>query len=391
MKTCFVVSDKGLKKTYNKEGKEKTEVSDKIVVRECTSEIAGYIRRLNDIDSRGMSVQEIVNYLTNDYSELSFTDFSSEYISSMIANDREHSALNYRMAVKRLHEYMNKSSILFSDITSNILRGWIDSMMDSPRKRNLYPTCIKTMLGAAILRYNDEDREIIRINRNPFSKVTIPKAKQSEKRSIGIDSIRTFFCSEIPNLHMREAMSRDVCLIMFCLAGINTADLYDLPKDAINDGVLCYKRKKTRDKSLTGSYSEIRIPGMILPLFEKYRGQRRLFCFSERYTTSMDFVSIVGKACKRVCERAGIREKITPYSFRHSWATIALNECGASMDDVAFALNHVSAHKVTSIYIKPDYSRIDRLNSLVIERVFTVEDNPVLLSLSGCVDNMNHP
>jgi site-specific recombinase XerD len=226
------------------------------------------------------------------------------------------------------------------------------------------------MLGAAMLRHNDEDRGIIRISRNPFSKIMIPKAKQSEKRSIGIEAIRTFLCSEIPDLHMREEMSRDVCLMMFCLAGINTADLYDLPTDAINDGVLCYRRKKTREKSLTGSYSEIRIPGMILPLFEKYRGQRRLFCFSERYARPTDFTSMIGKACRRVCEKACIREKITPYSFRHSWATIALNECGASMDDVAFALNHVSAHKITSIYIKPDYSRIDRLNSLVIERVF---------------------
>jgi integrase len=71
-----------------------------------------------------------------------------------------------------------------------------------------------------------------------------------------------------------------------------------------------------------------------------------------------------------VCDKAAIKEKITAYSFRHSWATIALNECEASMDDVAFALNHVSAHRVTSIYIKPDYTRIDRLNEAVIKKVF---------------------
>jgi hypothetical protein len=212
-----------------------------------------------------MSVQEVVNYLTNDCSELSFTQFASNHISNMFSNDRTGSALSYRMAVKRLHEYMGKSNILFSDITANVLRGWIDSMMDSSRKRNLYPICIKAMFGAAMLRYNDEDREIIRIKRNPFSKITIPKAKQPGKRSVEIETIRTFFCLEIPVLHMREEMSRDVCMMMFCLAGINTADLYDLPADAIKDGVLCCRRKKTRDKSLTGSYSEIRIPERIPP------------------------------------------------------------------------------------------------------------------------------
>jgi hypothetical protein len=59
IKTAFVVSDKGLKKTYSKDGKEKIEVSDKLVVRECMNEIAGYVRQLNDIDSRSMSVQDI--------------------------------------------------------------------------------------------------------------------------------------------------------------------------------------------------------------------------------------------------------------------------------------------------------------------------------------------
>jgi integrase len=334
------------------------------------NEIAGYVRRLNDIDSRNMSVQEVIAYLTNEYSELSFTEFANEYIAGMVAHNREHSASNYHTSVRRLHEHMNKGNILFSDITANVLRGWIAGMMDSSRKRNLYPICIKAIFNAAMLKYNDDDKDIIRIKRNPFSKITIPKTKQAEKRSVAIETIRTFFCSDISGLHGREEMARDICRMMFCLAGINAADLYDMSKDALKYGILHYRRKKTRDKSLTGSYTEIKIPEMILSLFEKYKGVERLLCFSERYATPSDFSSVIGKACSRVCDKAGIEERITPYSFRHSWATIALNECGASMDDVAFALNHVSAHRITSIYIKPDYTRIDRLNMNVIGKVF---------------------
>jgi hypothetical protein len=125
IKTTFVVSDKGLKKTYTKTGKEKIEVSDKLVVRKCMNGIAGYVRRLNGIDSRDMTVSEVISYLTNEYKELSFTVFASEYISDMINHNREHPASNYRMAVKRLHEYINRDNIFFSDITTNVLRGWI--------------------------------------------------------------------------------------------------------------------------------------------------------------------------------------------------------------------------------------------------------------------------
>jgi hypothetical protein len=209
------VPEKGLKKTYTKTGKEKIEVSDKLITRECMNEIAGYIRRLNDIDSRGMSVQEVIEYLTGEYaSELSFTGFADD-ISGMISDNRAHSASNYQMAVRRLHEYINKTDILFSDITSNALREWINSMMDSPRKRSLYPNCIKAMYHAAMLRYNDEDRDIIRIRRNLFMKITIPKARQPEKRSIRIETIRTFFNAEIPGLFMREEMARDFIISVY--------------------------------------------------------------------------------------------------------------------------------------------------------------------------------
>lgn len=58
------------------------------------------------------------------------------------------------------------------------------------------------------------------------------------------------------------------------------------------------------------------------------------------------------------------------YNFRHSWATIAQNNCGASTAEVGFALNHSSAHRVTEGYIKKDYSPINLLNEKVIECVF---------------------
>ena len=60
----------------------------------------------------------------------------------------------------------------------------------------------------------------------------------------------------------------------------------------------------------------------------------------------------------------------TFYAARHSFATIARNDCGASMDDVAFCLAHASSHAMTSVYVAPDYKRIDNVVSDVIGFVF---------------------
>ena len=44
--------------------------------------------------------------------------------------------------------------------------------------------------------------------------------------------------------------------MLFCLAGMNAADLYDLKKTSLKkDWTLCYNRKKTRGRSNTRSYN----------------------------------------------------------------------------------------------------------------------------------------
>jgi integrase len=371
IKTHFAVGEKGVKTTYTKSGKGKLVVSDAKVIRECMNDIADYVKRLNDINADSMTVQEIVAFLDNDEKEISFTDFANRFIEGMKSRGRNHSSLNYIMAVKRLHEYTGKRNILFPDLTSKVIGLWIDSMMDSARKRELYPSCIRKIFLDGMVEYNDEDREIFRIKNNPFARVSIPKAKTPEKRNLDVDTVRAFFNISPEVLHGREILALDVCRIVFCMAGINVADLYDLKTESLTGNfILKYRRKKTRDKSLSGSYMEITVPEIIRDLFQKYRGEKSLLCFAERYSSAQDFSSMIAKMCKRICGKAGMEEKISPYSFRHSWATIAINECGASMDDVAFSLNHVSAHRITSIYVKPDYGRVDRLNAAVISRVF---------------------
>jgi hypothetical protein len=62
------------------------------------------------------------------------------------------------------------------------------------------------------------------------------------------------------------------------------------------------------------------------------------------------------------------------YCARHSFGSIARNECRFSKDDVAFALNHIdSTTKITDIYIKPDWRIIDDVQSKVASFLETRE------------------
>jgi integrase len=58
------------------------------------------------------------------------------------------------------------------------------------------------------------------------------------------------------------------------------------------------------------------------------------------------------------------------YSARHSWATIARNDLNIDKWTIHEGLNHVdNATKITDVYIKRDFTRINEANFKVIEYV----------------------
>lgn len=63
-------------------------------------------------------------------------------------------------------------------------------------------------------------------------------------------------------------------------------------------------------------------------------------------------------------------ERYSVYTFRHTWGTVAQNDVRASIDEVAFAMNHAAGHKVTRGYIKIDYSPAWELNEKVVDFIF---------------------
>lgn len=60
---------------------------------------------------------------------------------------------------------------------------------------------------------------------------------------------------------------------------------------------------------------------------------------------------------------------ITTNWARHSWATIARNDCQVSKSDVAMCLGHGS-NTVTDYYIKPDFTLVDAVNRKVLDKIF---------------------
>ena len=94
-----------------------------------------------------------------------------------------------------------------------------------------------------------------------------------------------------------------------------------------------------------------------------------LFDFQDRLSTSDSFYANVNAGISQICKKVSSDFHASLYSFRHSWATISQNGCGASLGDVDFALNH-STYKMARVYTKIDYSPAWELNEKVIDYIF---------------------
>lgn len=353
------------------------DITDPYIIKDVYVQIETYLDRLNRVNTEGWNLERVMNFLKNDRDSISFSDFGREFILKMENEGRGRSAKNYLLALKSMESYFGNQNISFSDITSFFLKDWISSMKNSRQKKNAYPNCVKTMFRAGCDKFNDYDTGEMRIRHDPFRVVKIPPKNIADKKALPVDVLRRFFDVDITSLKPskrgmppRAYIAKDVSLLVFCLVGINTVDLYNLGKGCYKDGKLCYNRMKTKGRRADEAYIEIEVPDLVKPLFLKYQGRGdRLFNFNEIYASDKTFNDCVNRGIKDIVGLGGL-PPVSTYSFRHSWATIAQVVFEAGLDVVGLCLNHASPLRVTAGYVKTDFSIIDRLNIKILRYVF---------------------
>ena len=387
IKTDKVVSKKGV--TASKE------IKDTFVSNFCTTLILDYTTRLNSFDTSRWSVKEVIDFLQTGDSDICFSDYARQHICRLINNGQDRTARNYELALGHMERYFGTTQVMFSQLTSTSMTLWIKSLESTHRAKEMYPVCMRQVFRAAVKEMNDYDNDIIRIKTNPWIKVQIPQSDRTTKRAISAEDCRRFFYAPLPPSKMAEPLpelGHDIAKLVLCLAGMNTIDLYELKKEDYKRGRFCYKRAKTRHSRKDEAYFEMRIEPVILPIIEKYKADDDspyFFNFHSRYTSADSFCANVNNGIKQICKSLGLpKEKwYSVYTFRHTWATIAQNDCGANIAEVGFAMNHSHGHTVTRGYIKLDFTPAWELNAKVIDFVLFSTKK----SKQGMADDIDNP
>lgn len=232
-----------------------------------------------------------------------------------------------------------------------------------------YMGVIQSIFNVALLHFNDYEKGDIIITNDPFKVYTIPAVLEARKRAVDVDIIRKIYNYSPINKRKRTTMfTRDIYILSFLLAGMNAVDMLNC---RMVNGRIEYERQKTKDRRKDNAFISVYIHPLALPIINKYRdpSEKHLFDFYKRYNDVRNMTKGIHRGMRSLCEELGI-DYIQFYSARHSFATIARNECDISKDDISLCLNHSSGKTITDTYIKQDFSRIDKVINKVVDYVF---------------------
>lgn len=277
----------------------------------------------------------------------------------------------YATSLRKLRSFMNGKGLKTNLVNLKFLESYEKYLHEKKvgqRGVNLYMTHLKHVFNLAKAFYNDEEQGFMPIQNNPFSRYKIPNQPSPKRNgSLSKAQIQTLLSS---NPQSKQAqMAKDCFLMSLFLAGINSADLYNVEKMG-RDYLLEYNRTKTKSCRADKALQKIHVPESLRPICDKYRDpyRKKVFNFHRKYLNLKGFNHAINLGLKKLGRDCGI-PGLYYYQARHTFASFAHNDLKYSIEDVAKCLVHAPVMRVTVAYVKEDFSIVDEVNQAVVDYV----------------------
>ncbi len=317
-------------------------------------------------------------FLSKKLNKQSILDFAKYKIDRLKASNKEGYVAAIDGSLRTLRRYMNREAedILFSEIDLIFLKNFAAYCIGRGNKPNTisaYLRPLKTLFREAI------QEEVIPSELNPFPKFKMPRAKNTKKRSLRIESIQ-----EIRNLDLKKGSAhwdaRNYFLFMFNNMGINLIDIAQLKKSQISDAV--YKADQLVSgrleyvRSKNGRQYSIKLTDESVSILNNYNifeKESKELIFPIGFSKGKEGFNTYKKKRQRINGRirdlgqmVGLEENITSYYARHSWATIAKRKM-VPISVISEGLGH-SDLKTTQIYLDTfDDDVLDNANDAIVK------------------------
>lgn len=291
------------------------------------------------------------------------------FMASRVINSlQESNQISYARSIEQtvgLLRAFSGPSLLYTEVTPEYLERFEKSLRSAKKSANtiaIHLRNIRTIYNKGI------DAGKADLSDYPFRRFKIKQAPTRDK-DMEIEDLRKLRDADLKLKSHRRA--RDLFMLSFYLCGLNFKDLLYAQKKDVRRDRLEVTRLKT-DQPLS-----IKITPQAQEILDRYAGKKFLLSLLEDKlkTTRPDRRTIVYKdvtdqtnaKLKKVAEILEIPYRLSTYYARHTWSSIAFNECGVSEEIIGLALGHASPRRVTAGYIRKKYDLVDRANEAVIK------------------------
>jgi integrase len=352
------------------------------------------------VSSLAMSIEQIYDKLTRveakDTSfQLDYFEWMESYINSI---ENQSTARIYKNAERTMREFYH-GTIDINDMDRTFFQHYIDWMYEKGQGRRSVEIMIsnhRAVFNAAINKFNDDDIGLVNIQRYPFKNLVIKKADSPTKRALSPFAMNYMLKLDTSEMDSSLQLAYEAFITSFYLCGCNSADMYEL--GAPKNGYVEYYRKKTRARNAEGSHIIIKVQPELDAIIEKqnplWKGKfafvyNRLYADAGIFNTVINTkLKIIAKyAMKKYAKEHKITEQeagellgygdLTFYHARHTWASIAVNNCNVPIDVVDKCLCHTVNSVAERSYVTRTFDFVDVANRKVLDFVLNSQDTYV--------------
>ncbi|WP_291528018.1 tyrosine-type recombinase/integrase [Bacteroides sp. UBA939] len=295
--------------------------------------------------------------------EVFLTGFIEELIAELEKEQRDGTAHVYRSTLNRIRKFMNGTEMSFKQLTPEWLSRFEQKLLTEQVKWNTVSTYMRMLRSI----YNQAvEAGVATYTPRLFSNVHTG-VDNRVKRAVSPEVISRLMKSE-KELPQRLSFSRDIFVLLFLLRGMSFVDLAFLRKRDLEGDVITYHRHKTGRKITVAASPEA------MAIIEKYRDESSDSPYllpiitnpkGDEYRQYARMLRLENYHLIRLARFLNIRERLTTYTARHTWATTALRQ-NYNSNLICDAMGHSSV-KVTETYFQPfKEAEINRMNQAII-------------------------
>ena len=323
-------------------------VADKSIIKNRIDSDTALLKRIvKDLENSGVnySVGDIVKRYKSPECHVLVLDFMQNQIRLLRNANRLGPALNYEKTMKNFTEFLGGVNLPFSAMTEQLIADYNAFLVQRGMVRNSISFYMRIMRAV----YNKAVRQKLVEQSHPFTEV-YTGIDRTRKRAVSESII-----SQLYKLKLTEgtplALARDIFIFSYFTRGMAFVDIAYLKKENIQNGVICYARRKT------GQLLSVRIEPSIQRIIDRYSSALSPYVFpiltstetNQAYEEYQVAINNHNRLLRRLSKMLPAGCKLTSYTSRHSWATAARNH-NVPISVISAGMGHTS-EQTTQIYL----------------------------------------